>query len=67
MARPLQTEEEGPPTKKELIPRLIHTFTFPPYDRHGQEGFHRLYARPTSLLDLGHGPGLRSNTPGGFQ
>jgi hypothetical protein len=31
-APPLQAEEEGPPTKKELISKIIHIITSPPYD-----------------------------------
>jgi hypothetical protein len=32
MSPPLQAEEEGPPTKKELIPGMIHFITSSPYD-----------------------------------
>jgi hypothetical protein len=32
MAPPLQAEEEGPPTTKDLILRTIQDITSPPYD-----------------------------------
>jgi hypothetical protein len=67
MAPPLQVEEEGPPTQKELIPRVIHAFTIPPYDRREQARFHHLSTRPASLLELRQGPGLCSNMSEGFQ
>jgi hypothetical protein len=67
MAPRLQDEEEGPPVLKELILGAIQAFIFPPYDRCGRTGFHHLSAHPTSLLDSGQGPGLRSSTPGGFR
>jgi hypothetical protein len=62
MTPPLQAEEEGPPTQKDLIPGVIHTFTFPPHDRREQAGFHHLSTCPASLLNPGEGSGLQSNT-----
>jgi hypothetical protein len=32
MTPPLQLEEEGPPTYKELITGMMHVITSPPYD-----------------------------------
>jgi hypothetical protein len=44
----------------------LQFITFPPYDRHGQAGFHHLSAHPASLVNPRQGLGPRSNTPGGF-
>jgi hypothetical protein len=46
---------------------MLNAFIFPPYDGHGHAGFHHLSAHPASLLNTGQGPGLQSNTSGGFQ
>jgi hypothetical protein len=62
IAPSLQSEGVRPPTKKELISVVIHTFTLPSYDRSGRAGFHHLFTGPSSL-----NPGLQSNAPGGFQ
>jgi hypothetical protein len=53
MAPPLLPEKEGQPTYKELNSRVIHTFTFPHYDRCEQAGFHHLSACSASLPDPG--------------
>jgi hypothetical protein len=55
----------GSTNLKRLTPGVIQTFAFPPYDRSERAGFRHLFAGPTSL-DLGQGPGLRSNMPGSF-
>jgi hypothetical protein len=47
----------GNQPKKELIPEVIHAFTFSPYDRSGRAGFLHLSTDPASL-DLGHAWGL---------
>jgi hypothetical protein len=64
---PLQAEEDGSPTKEELIPGANCAFTFSPYDRCGQVGSCHLSTHPTSPLDLGQDPSLRLHTSGGFQ
>jgi hypothetical protein len=53
IAPPLLAEEEGPPTQKELNPGAIHIISLPHYGRHGEAGFHHLFAGTTSLHDLG--------------
>jgi hypothetical protein len=67
MAPPLQAEDDGSPTEKELFLGAIQVFTFPPYDGLGQAGFHHMSGRPAYILDWGQGLGLWSNAPGGFQ
>jgi hypothetical protein len=61
MAPQFQAEEEGPPTKQELILGATHIFSLPHYIRLGRIGCHHLAARFDLLPQPEKGSGIRSS------